>query len=156
MEQPASLLTDDIRSYIGRESPPYTMEVDKTAVRLFARAVGYTDPVFYDEEYARSKGLRSLVAPPGFFGHAPWKPGDPGIPLRLPSLPVKRRLAGGNEFEYYGVVCAGDVLTCVTRIKDISERHGRAGPMVLLTLETDYSNQFGELVARSRLTLIRY
>lgn len=156
MEQVTSLLTDEIRSYIGRESSPYTMEVDKTAVRLFARAVGFTDPLFYDEEYAHSKGYRSIVAPPGFFGHTPWKPGDAGIPLRLPTLPVKRRLAGGNEFEYYGVVCAGDVLTCVTRIKDISERQGRAGPMIFLTLETDYRNQLGELVARSRLTLIRY
>lgn len=156
MENAHTLLTDEIRSFIGAESPPYIMEVDKTAVRLFARAVGYTDPLFYDEDYARAKGYRSIVAPPGFFGHAPWKPGDPGIPLRLPRLPVKRRLAGGNEFEYFGVVCAGDTLTCTARIKDITERDGRAGPMIFLVIETDYRNQLGELVARSRLTLIRY
>ncbi len=156
MQESTSLLTDHIRAFIGTASPPYVMGVDKTAVRLFARAVGYMDPLFYDEAYARSKGYRSIVAPPGCVGHVPWKPGDPGVPLRLPPLPVKRRLAGGNEFEYYGVICAGDTLTCTTRIKDITERGGKAGPMIFITLETEYVNQLGELVARSRLTLIRY
>lgn len=156
MAQETSLITDEIRSYIGRESPPYVVEVDKTAVRMFARAVGHTDPIFYDEEHARSMGHRSLVAPPGFLGHAPWRPKDPGVPLRLPPLPVKRRLAGGNEVEYFATVCAGDTLTATVRIKDISERMGSAGPMVFITLETDYVNQLGELAAQSRLTLIRY
>ncbi|MCH8209949.1 MAG: MaoC family dehydratase N-terminal domain-containing protein, partial [Planctomycetes bacterium] len=42
--------------------------------RMFARAVGHTDLIFYDEEHAKSKGYRSIVAPPGFLGTPAFKP----------------------------------------------------------------------------------
>ena len=65
----ASVITDAMRAEIGKESDPVTFEVDKTACRMFARAVGYTDPIYFDEEYARSKGYRGIPAPVGFLGH---------------------------------------------------------------------------------------
>ncbi len=66
----ASVITDAMRAEIGKESEPVTFEIDKTACRMFARAAGYTDPLFFDEEYARSKGYRGIPAPVGFLGHA--------------------------------------------------------------------------------------
>ena len=45
----ASIITDEMRAIIGKESEPVTVEVDKSAVRMFARAVGYTDLIYYDE-----------------------------------------------------------------------------------------------------------
>ncbi len=56
------LITEEMRAAVGVESEPWTLEVDKTMVRMFARAVGYTDPLFYDEAFAQSKGYRSLPA----------------------------------------------------------------------------------------------
>ena len=56
MAQPeTSVITDKMRAEIGVESEPVTFEVDKTACRMFARAVGYTDPIYFDEQYAKSK-----------------------------------------------------------------------------------------------------
>ena len=43
-----SAITDEMRAAIGKEWEPFTVEVDKTAVRMFARAVGYTDLIYYD------------------------------------------------------------------------------------------------------------
>ncbi len=45
-----SVTTDKMRAEIGVESEPVTFEVDKTACRMFARAVGYTDPIYFDEQ----------------------------------------------------------------------------------------------------------
>ncbi|MEO9254005.1 MAG: MaoC family dehydratase N-terminal domain-containing protein, partial [Tepidiformaceae bacterium] len=45
-----------MRAEIGKESTPWTSEVDKTAIRMFARSVGHTDPVFYDEAAAKAAG----------------------------------------------------------------------------------------------------
>src|SRR3972149_6494153 len=70
----ASDITEEMRAAIGKESEPVTIEVDKTAVRMFARAVGYTDLIYYDEEYAKSKGYRSLPCPMGFVGHPIHRP----------------------------------------------------------------------------------
>jgi hypothetical protein len=40
-------LTDQMKAQIGNESPPWDFEVTTTSVRMFARGVGYTDPVYY-------------------------------------------------------------------------------------------------------------
>ncbi len=154
---PDSILTDEIRSYIGRTADPVIHEVDATGIRAFARAVGYTDPVYYDRDEARRRGYRDILAPFGYLGIPVYNPAArPANPLRLPDLPVKRRLNGGTDLVYFGNVCAGDVLMATHRIKDIQERPGRSGPMVFITLETEYKNQDGRLVAKQEMTLIRY
>lgn len=159
-----SLITDEMRAVIGRESEPITIEVEKHPIRMFARAVGHTDLIFYDEEYARSKGHRSLVAPPGFVGHAVHRPDRPsGIigssVTRAPEIRVQFKgvLNGGTEFEYYGEdICAGDVLTGKSKVIDIRERTGAMGKMLIVVSETNYTNQQGKLVATQRGTAIMY
>ena len=159
MAQPkASVITDKMRAEIGVESEPITFEVDKTACRMFARAVGYTDPIYFDEQYAKSKGYRSIPAPVGFLGHPVY---DPNRPQRLggyfrTDTPFKRILNGGTDIEYFHTVCAGDVLTATSKLADLSEREGRLGPMLVTVTESTYRNQDGKLVARARGTGIQY
>jgi len=159
MAQPkASVITDKMRAEIGVESEPITFEVDKTACRMFARAVGYTDPIYFDEQYAKSKGYRSIPAPVGFLGHPVY---DPNRPQRLggyfrTDTPFKRILNGGTDIEYFHTVCAGDVLTATSKLADLSEREGRLGPMLVTVTESTYRNQDGKVVARARGTGIQY
>ena len=155
----ASVITDEMRAAIGRESEPFTVEVDKTAVRMFARAVGYTDPVYYDEEYARSKSYRSLPCPPAFLGTLVYRPGAAprGGYFGAFRTPFKRVLNGGTEVEYFDEdICAGDVLTGMTKIANIFEREGSMGPMLFILTETTYRNQQGKVVAVMRGTGIQY
>ena len=154
----ASVITDAMRAEIGKESEPVTFEVDKSACRMFARAVGYTDPLFFDEEYARSKGYRSIPAPVGFLGHPVY---DPNRPQRLGGYfradsPFKRILNGGTDIENFDTVCAGDVLSATSKLVDLSEREGRLGPMLVTVTETTYRNPQGEVVAVARGTGIQY
>jgi acyl dehydratase len=152
-----SAITDEMRAAIGKEWEPVTVEVDKTAVRMFARAVGYTDLIYYDEEYAKSKGYRSLPCPVGFVGHPIFQPGRSRPPHVMPfQTPYKRVLNGGTDFEYYESVCAGDVLTATTKVVDMVERTGSMGPMVFISSDTIYTNQQGRAVAKFRSTLIQY
>ena len=157
----ASVITDEMRAAIGQESEPTTIEVDKTAVRMFARAVGYTDLIYYDEDYAKSKGYRSLPVPMGFLGNpgnAIFRPDKPPRPAYIMPFesPYRRILNGGTDIEYYEPICAGDILTSTAKIADISERTANIGPMLLITGETTYKNQEGKVVARFRGTLIQY
>jgi hypothetical protein len=159
MTQPkASVITDRMRADIGKESEPVTFEVDKTACRMFARSVGYTDPLYYDEDHARSKGYRSIVAPVGFLGHAVY---NPNAPQRLggyfrTDTPFKRVLNGGTDVEYFDTVCAGDALTATSKVVDLSERESRLGPMLISVTESTYRNQDGKIVAVARGTGIQY
>src|SRR3990170_3015038 len=123
MTQPqASVITDEMRAAIGQESAPVTFEVDKNSCRMFARAVGYSDPVYYDEAAAREAGYRSIPAPPRFLGHPATGPEQPSpvMGFRFETR-LKRILNGGTEVEYFGDVCAGDVLTATARLADLTE-----------------------------------
>ncbi len=154
----ASVITDKMRAQIGVESEPVTFEVDMTACRMFARAVGYTDPIYFDEEHARSNGYRGIPAPVGFLGHPVYNPNAPqrlGGYIRT-DTPFKRILNGGTDIEYFDTICAGDVLTATSKLVDLSEREGRMGPMLITVTETTYRNRDGKVVARTRGTGIQY
>ena len=154
-----SLITDEMRAQIGQESEPTTLEADKTSVRMFARSVGYTDPVYYDEEAAQAAGYRSLPAPPGYLGTPVFDPNKRGArPQQMlePSRPLKRMLNGGTDVEYLADVCAGDVLTSTSAVSSIEERQGRLGEMLITTTKTTYRNESGEVVAIMTGTGIRY
>jgi acyl dehydratase len=157
-------ITEEMRARIGEESPPWTYEVTTTSVRAFARGVGYTDPVYYDEDAARKAGYRSLPAPPTYLGTPVFIPGRShdifsgpieGIPRVKHDL--KGLLDGGTETEYFDTICAGDTLTVVQRLADITVRPSRAlGKMLIVTTETTCTNQLGKVVAKQRAQAIFY
>jgi hypothetical protein len=160
-QEKQSLITDEMRASIGKEGPPQTLEVEKVGIRMFARAVGHTDQIYYDEDYAKSKGHRSLVAPPAYFGTAIYNPlrggGGGGANQVGAGGRIMRGLDGGREFDYTGVeICAGDILTAVSKTVDISERESRLGMMMITRRETTYTNQDGEVVCRAYGTTLQY
>lgn len=156
--QQGSRITDEMRASIGVEGPPSTLEVTRSGIRMFARAVGYTDPIFYDVEEAQRRGYRDLVAPPGFMGTAVFRPsgGGDGAPRQRPGG-MTRGLNAGNEYEYLDTICAGDVLEARRRTVDLQERSGSLGPMIITTSETTYTRvSDGKVVAKARGTGISY
>lgn len=157
-------ITEAMRERIGTESPPWTYEVTTTSVRAFARGVGYTDPVYFDEEAARKAGYRSLPAPPTYLGTPVFLPGRSSDTFSGPARGqptvghgLKGLLDGGTETEYEGSICAGDTLTVVTRLAALDVRQSRSlGKMLIVTNETTYTNQNGERVATQRSQIIYY
>ena len=154
------LITPEMRATIGVEGRSTTQEVDRTMVRLFARATGHTDPVSYDVEAAKAAGYRDLPCPPGFLGTPIFNPGAPRMDPTAqagpqPSRPLRRILNGGTEKEYLTDICAGDVLTSATHVSDMEETKGSIGDMLVVTSKTVYKRN-GEVVAISTGKLIRY
>jgi hypothetical protein len=152
------VLSDEVRALVGVEGPETTHEVTSTGCRLFARAVGHTDVIFYDRDHARSRGYRDIVAPPGFLGAQCYQPGSAEsheTGMKLP-LPYKRVLNGGTAYEYLDDVCAGDVLTARSKTVDIRERTGSIGPMLIVYRETTYRRPDGEVVAKMYGNTIHY
>ncbi|MDP9236784.1 MAG: MaoC family dehydratase N-terminal domain-containing protein [Chloroflexota bacterium] len=160
-----SVITDEMRAVIGVEGPPTTLEVEKTNCRMFARSVGHRDPIFYDEAAAKARGYRSIVAPPGFMGTPVFNPnsGGGGAPGEMGgrgySIPYKRVLNGGTDYEYFpeaDVICAGDTITARSKVSGFEESTGSLGPMLITKRETTYTNQHGKVVAKMYGTVIQY
>lgn len=152
-----SVITDEMRSLIGVESEPSVYEIEKEPIRRWAEAVGDPNPLYHDEEYARKSQYGGIIAPPGFLGNYayPVKVGKP--PPRVKS-PFWRGLAGGNEYEFFKSVRAGEVLMVTTKLADLYERQGRPGigRMLFQVMEITYRNQQGEVVAKAQHTSILY
>ena len=157
-------ITDEMRAQTGKQSPPWTYEVTTTSVRMFARGVGYTDPVYFDVDAARKAGYRNLPAPPTYLGTPVFTPGKssdtfsgpieggPRINHGLPGL-----LDGGTETEYFDTICAGDTLTVVSSLAALDVRESRSlGKMLITTTQTTYTNQDGKVVAIQRGQAIFY
>ena len=153
----APLVTDELRALVGRDWPPVVLEVDRPGIRMWARAVGIDDPVFYDEEVARTRGFERLPAPPGFVGWPRARPGDPdaGPPIRGLHPDLSRSLNGGTEFESVSPILAGDELVATTKIVDLKEREGSLGRMLIVSRETTYRRR-DDVVATMRQTVINY
>lgn len=65
-------------------------------------------------------------------------------------------LNGGMSVEYGAPIKAGDVVTSVRSLGEYSEREGRLGLMLFSSSVDTWTNQDGDLVKRSTMTLIRY
>jgi hypothetical protein len=134
--------------------------------RMFARAAGYEDPVYYDRDEAKRRGYRDLPAPPGYLGTPIFNPALADPTFRAPRgaqagvrPPYTLVLNGGIGVEYTGAdICSGDVRTRVAHLESLVERYSPtlAGPMLVQTTATRYTNQDGEHVATTRGTGLSY
>ena len=159
------VITEAMRSRIGRDFPAWIYEVTTTGVRAFARGVGCTDPVYYDEAAARAAGYRGLPAPPTYLGTPIFIPGQSSDissrPLAAePSIEhgLTAQLDGGTDTEYYARICAGDTLSAVSRITGLDLRQSKAlGQMLVMTSETTFTRlDTGTCVAMQRRRWIFY
>ena len=139
---------------------PVSAVISRREAQRYARAVGDLDPIYFDEDAARDAGYDGIVAPPTFVGHATvegatledlredglWVDRRRGV-----RLAVSRTMFGGEEWEFRRPVLIGDTITAQRRLGAVEEKDGRSGPFVLLHYETTFTNQRGEVVARSRL-----
>jgi acyl dehydratase len=157
-------LTDELKAAIGQESAPWMHEVTTTSVRAFARGVGYTDPVYFDVDAAKAAGYRNLPAPPTYLGTPVFIPGRSDDTFSNPregqprvDHGLKNVLDGGTEVEYYEDICAGDTLTGVSCVADLRVSDSKAiGKMLIVAIETRYTNQLGKLAALLRSQVIFY
>ncbi|MBW2091528.1 MAG: MaoC family dehydratase N-terminal domain-containing protein [Deltaproteobacteria bacterium] len=150
-----SIITEEMRKAVGVESEPSIYEIEKEPIRRWAEAIGDPNPLYRDEEFARKCGYDSIIAPPGFVAQYAF-PVKIGKSFRRLETPLKRNLNGGNDYEFFKPVQAGDTLSATTKLIDLYEREGRLGTMLFQIAETTFKNQKGEVVAKARYTGISY
>jgi len=155
-----SLIPPETRTLVGKRlGAPVSAPIHAEDAERFAFAAGDTNPIYFDDAAARAAGHRTRVVPPGFLVWALepprplgalredglWRDTGTPVPLR-----VKRVLYGGEEWDYHAAVHPGDTITAETRLASLEEKTGGSGPFVLMTTETTYTNQAGEVVAVAR------
>jgi N-terminal half of MaoC dehydratase len=153
----------------------FRFPVDPTAIMLFASAIGETNRIYYDEDYAAKTPLEGVIAPPTFaIAGAHWDPdyflrGVRRIPAARPrpkpapaaqgGAPapsgggggggggLTRVLHGEQRFVYHQPMRPGMRLTVTQRAGKSWEKEGkRGGTMKFSETITEYRDESGELV----------
>lgn len=141
-----------VSEYIGKVFPPLEVEVEKGQLRFFAKAVGESNPIYFDEAAARAEGHRSILVPPTYTVTLSIAELDPFQKYRDMGINPEQMLHAQQKFEYFAPIYAGDKITFTSRIVDFIER--RKGAIKFLIEETDAVNQLGELTTRFRKTVV--
>jgi acyl dehydratase len=131
-------------------------------IRRFAQAIGETNPIHYDEDYAKDTRYGTLVAPPLFcqmftFEDVPADqlPSD-GSPAEMDvPVPAKRTLGGASSYEIFQRVRVGDQITVKSTLRDVFSKEGKSGKLYFVVVETEFSNQKSEPVAKETATYIK-
>ena len=152
------------KSKLGMEFPPYVIEVEKAKIAEFAMAVSQKNdkeqitPIYAKSEAAKKAGYPGIPVPPTFpTSFMFWTGG--GLMGIVNSLGINlgRLLHGEEEYEYFGDVCAGDVITGKMKVAKMFDKEKKDKPgkfMEFTLLETEMRNQRGELVIKARTTLV--
>ena len=140
------------RNKIGHEFESFSSDVEKGRIRMFANAIGESDPIYTDESAAKGKGYKTIPAPPTFPFVLDMEAKDDLPVVKLLDLNIGKILHGTQEFEFFGQLYAGDTVTITSTLEDIFDK--KNGALEFVVVGNSYTNQHGALVAKSKNTLI--
>jgi len=146
--------------------------IEASHIMMFARAVGDPNPIYFDAEYAAGTEVGGIIAPPTFTAAAmqfqeqtPMRPviGQPWFGSgRTPTGVERQRNGGGSglhaemHYEYFKPLRPGVVLTGRSYPGNSWEKEGRrGGTLHFAETVTDFTNEDGDVVLRSRSVFVR-
>lgn len=158
MERTVTLDTSDLDRWVGVHLGGASMKdpIHVNDIRRWVQGMQNPNPLYFDEEFARSSRFGRIVAPQSFTICASDSHGAaPSIQGRIEG---SHMLFGGDEWWFYGPrVEPGDKITQERMLFDYEIKETKfAGPTVFARGDTTYVNQRGERVAKQRCTSIRY
>jgi hypothetical protein len=126
-------------SCLGRRFGPYTAAVSAEGSGRLAACLGL------------DTGATPLTLPTCY---GLWA--NPGLLAELGALgaPLPRLLHGEQRYSYHAPLAAGDALSGAPEIVAVEQKRGRNGSFALLTLETRWHNQRGELAVVDTLVVV--
>ena len=152
------------KSKLGMEFSPYTFEVEKGKIAEFAMAISQKEdknqvnPLYVNREAAQKAGYQDIIAPPTFQTCFPTWAGGGLMPIiQALGINLFKLLHGEEEYNYLGAIHPGDIMTGRAKVVDMYEKEKKDKPgkfMEFTVIETEIRNQRGELVIKSRSTLV--
>ncbi|MFC4048074.1 MaoC family dehydratase N-terminal domain-containing protein [Actinomadura syzygii] len=161
-------LLDSIRTNAGSETVHSLGPVTALTIRRYARAIGESNPLYLDTEFARARGYAEIVAPPNLvtaitcWDEGPAAEGlrEDGTPLvmQLEGLPTSgvRVMGGGEDMEFHAPITAGTTVVERSTMLDAELRQGRTGPFIVVRYRHEFVDGDGVLLVTStRKVLVR-
>jgi hypothetical protein len=149
------------KSKLGMEFPHYSIKVEKNKIAEFVAAISQKEDIdhirdiYRDEEAAKKAGYDNIPIPPTFpISFIFWTGGGLQGTAKVLGADLNRLLHSEEEYEYFAPICAGDVVTRKVKVVDMYQRGGKGRFVQVTILETELTNQRGELVVKGRTTFM--
>lgn len=146
---PEGRITDEaiakIRAMIGERLhvEQYLRDATVDTITNFSNGIGDMNPLYRDAEYGRWSRFGSIIGHPclpyvhHWSGRTRW--GLPGV----------HGFFAGNDWEFFRHLRPGDRINCMERVRGVEEKDSRfSGRLVLQSVETIYTNQRDEVIAK--------
>ena len=140
------------KKLIGKTYPEIVFSVEKQRLKFFAKATQQTDPIYFDEDFAKTKGHRSILAPLTFLTTVGYEQEYPYQYLEDLGVSLGSILHAKQEYTNYEQIYAGDQLRMKSKIGEIYEK--KKGMLEFVSFISHYKNQKNKLVAESISTLV--
>ena len=140
------------KQHIGKKLPVFKVTTDAWRLRFFAKAIGETNPIYFDEAAARDAGHPTLPLPPTFLFSLEFEQPNTSWRDEL-GMNDARILHGEQSFTYHRMAYAGDVLQFESHIADIYEKKG--GALTFIVRETRVTDHRGESIADLRSVIVQ-
>lgn len=133
------------KKVIGEVYDRYTYdEITAEDLIAYARSLKIEDPIYLDEEAAKTGPYGGLVAFPTYvvkLRGRKWMP--PEVTMHM----TREGFDAGKDIELGVPLRAGDQVTATSRITEIYEKTGRSGSMWFVVFRQEIRNQNDELIA---------
>lgn len=159
-----TLLTPEAQAWAEREYPTHEVQISARDIARFAHATGESDPRYFDRAAAQAQGYADVVAPPMFYVLLRVEPSHlrprselapDGSPAEdIPPIKIKGAMAGETTLTITRPFVAGETISCHKRLRGLTEKSGRSGPLLLLDFEYRYDDERGETVVLEEFTRI--
>ena len=141
-----------VTDIVGKVYDPFSVEVEKGRIAFFARSIGATDPIHFDETAAKAAGHRGIVAPPTFAYSITMDANQAFMVLDQLGIDKTRTVHGEQGFVYHGDICAGDIISGRQKIVEVYDKKG--GALTFIITETRLENQMGQRVCDLRTAIV--
>ncbi len=128
--------------FIGCEYKPVTYVIGQEKIKEYALAVGDSNPLYIDSEFANKSKFGGVVAPPMFVVVFAKDAMELLFADQELKLNMGRLVHGEQEFNFHKVVKSGDTIVTTGRIKNIYQKNNND----FIELETKSYNQDNEFV----------
>lgn len=120
------------RGRIGYTSTPSATRIDGGHVKLFCKAIGETDPVYWDHELAKAAGYRACPIPPTFLKAVEADNVTSAELMKLLKVPLKGVLHAEQSFTHHAPVFVGDTVEISRRVTDIYDKKEGASTFIVV------------------------
>ena len=138
------------KDIIGKDLKKFQFEIERGKVKEFCKAIGETNPIYFDISAAKAAGFQDTPVPPTFATVINFW-GNPDLFNDIQSLgiDISRLLHLKEEYTYHNPLYPGAKVEVSLSVSDV-----KTGKMEMVTFKSVYKNLNGVLAIEAEMAIV--